>query len=273
MLRELENDVLILGDLDVSLEEVPLLSKFLTNKEALKKVKTLVVSKKFVNGMSSGRKATQLQTHKVSSLNMNKGKLQHAIIDFIAHSTSLDAILFDSVAFKPELYAKLGSALSNRKGSELRTLTFRQVPLGTSGLRALGPHLGRLPIQRLDLERCGLDDLSGPLIASLLKAQGARLDQLYWNSTLRLDPEVIESGLGEESLHVYSEGLVLLNLAGNDLSDAGVAPLAKQLLDNHWLMGASLLLPSLFSLPLSLPLSLFLTLSLHLFLFPVPLQP
>jgi hypothetical protein len=110
---------------------------------------------------------------------MNKGKLQHAIIDFIAHSTSLDAILFDSVAFKPELYAKLGSALSNRKGSELRTLTFRQVPLGTSGLRALCPHLGRLPIQRLDLERCGLDDLSGPFIASLLKAQGARLDQLW----------------------------------------------------------------------------------------------
>jgi len=176
MLRELENNVFILGDLEISIEEIPLLCRFMTSKEALSKVQTLVVSRKFVNGaMSAGRKATVIQTNKQSSLLMNKCKLQFAVVDFIAHCTSLQSITFDTVTLRPELFAKLGHAIvarssanprqakhgGNSNNAELLHLALRSVPVGAAGLRALCPHIGKLGIQRLEMDKCGLGDDAG----------------------------------------------------------------------------------------------------------------
>ena len=238
------------------MEEIPLLTRFMATKEALTKVRTLIVSRKYVNGMSQSRKATVIQTNKQSSLLMNKCKLQLAIVDFIAHCSSLEAVVFDSVSIRPDLFAKLGLALAARRQSsssssssssgsgrppraELLHLAFRSVPMGTSGLRAMCACIGKLGMQRLELDQCGLDSDAGPYLASILKAQEARFDQQYWNATLRLDPDEVALGLAEDLLHVYSRGLVLLSVAGNALGDAGVAPLVKQLRGNNWLLGES----------------------------------
>jgi hypothetical protein len=156
MLRELENNVFILGDLEISIEEIPLLCKFMSSKDAQTKIRTLVVSRKYVNAMSVGRKATVIQTNKQSSLLMNKCKLQLALVDFIAHCSSLEAIIFDSVSLKPEIYGKLGNAMTNARkirAQALRHVAFRNVAMGTQGLRALTPCLGQLSMQRLELDK------------------------------------------------------------------------------------------------------------------------
>lgn len=190
--------------------------------------------------MPTGRKSTQIQTAKQSSLQMNKCKLQYAIIDFIAHSMNLHTVVFDSVTLKPELFSKLGAALSSKKGADLKTLSFKSVALGCNGMRSLCAHIGKSAMQVLEFEKCELGDDCGPFLASILKAQEARLDQLFWNSTLRMDPQEVDFGFAEESLFVYSEGMVLLNLSGNSLSDAGISQLTKVLKKNHWLLGINL---------------------------------
>lgn len=189
--------------------------------------------------MSNQRKSTVIQTTKESALQMNKGKLQHAIVEFIANSQRIDTIVFDGVTIKPEVFAKLGKAISSKKG-DLRFLSFKNVPMRAAGLRGLCTHIGRTAVQRLDLERCALDDSASVFVCSILKAQEARLDQLYWNSTLRLDPEEIAHGFAEEALEVYSDGLVALNLSGNAIGNAGMVALTKQLENNHWLLGKSI---------------------------------
>lgn len=187
--------------------------------------------------MSNQRKSTAIQTAKQAALQMNKGKLQHAIVDFIAKSHRLHSVVFDGVTLKSELFAKLGQALSSKKG-DLRLLSFKNMPMRSAGLRALSSHIGRTAVQQLDLESCLLDDAAGPFVCSILKAQEARLDQLYWNSTLRLDPEECAHGFAEQSLGVYSDGLVLLNLAGNAIGEAGIEAITKSLETNHWLLGS-----------------------------------
>ena len=52
-------------------------------------------------------------------------------------------------------------------------------------MRLLCPHLARSSIQVLALEKCDLTDNSCDFLASIIKAQEAKLDNLYWNSTLR----------------------------------------------------------------------------------------
>lgn len=207
-------------------------------------MKTLVVSRKYVNGATqAGRKATVIQTNKQSSLLMNKCKLQFAAIDFISRCASLETVIFDTVTIKTELFAKLGQALAAPRkgptaGAGLRYIAFRSVPVGTNGLRALCPHLGKLTcLQRLELDKCSLDDASGTFLSSILKAQEAHFDQQYWNATLRLDPEEVELGLAEELLEVCAQGLVMLSVEGNAVGDVGLAPLVRTLRHNRWLLG------------------------------------
>lgn len=202
------------------------------------RVQKLVVSRKVVPSTTPQRKSTTNQPLKPAALEMNKGKLQYAIVDFIARSHRLHSVVFDGITLKPELFAKLGQALSSKKG-DLRFLSFKNVPMRSAGLRALSSHIGRSAVQQLVLERCQLDDGAGPYVSSILKAQEARLDQLYWNSTLRLDPEECEHGLNEQCLGVYSDGLVLLSLEGNAIGEAGLQAMTRSLETNHWLLGES----------------------------------
>jgi hypothetical protein len=51
----------------------------------------------------------------------------------------------------------------------VRWLSFKNTPLGDMGMRVLSPHIGRMQIQVLVLERCGLSDESCPSISSIIK--------------------------------------------------------------------------------------------------------
>jgi hypothetical protein len=51
----------------------------------------------------------------------------------------------------------------------VRWLSFKNTPLGDMGMRVLSPHIGRMQIQVLVLERCGLSDESCPSISSVIK--------------------------------------------------------------------------------------------------------
>jgi hypothetical protein len=53
----------------------------------------------------------------------------------------------------------------------VRWLSFKNTPLGDMGMRVLSPHISRMQIQVLVLERCGLSDESCPSISSIIKVR------------------------------------------------------------------------------------------------------
>ncbi len=102
-------------------------------------------------------------------------------------------------------------------------------------MRLLCPHLARSSIQVLALEKCELTDNSCEFLASIIKAQEAKLDNLYWNSTLRQNEATMP-----ENTEIMSQGLVALSISGNKFEGKSILTLARVLKRNGWLLGLNM---------------------------------
>ncbi len=170
--------------------------------------------------------------------------LMKALIDFIHRAESLRTITFDNVKLGAEMSLHFGFALANTR-SEIKVLTFQNCPLGSTGLRTLTPHISKLTtLNVLTLENCGLTDEAVAYLASIVRASESHMDQLYWNSTLRMDLDEdgnTTPGLDANDLGgVYFSGLVMLDVSRNMFTGASMPALARIVKSNHWLLGLNL---------------------------------
>jgi len=174
--------------------------------------------------------------------------LLRAIVELIKNSQSLETITFDNVKLSNDMLSSLGSALSNAvhdQPKSIKALSLINCPIGSSGLRILTPHINKLiALNTLTLDNVGLTDDAMIYLTSIIRAAESHMDQLYWNSTLRMDSggELGSPGGSDvdDLSHVYYSGLVMLDLSRNAFSAECIARLAQILKSNHWLLGLNL---------------------------------
>ena len=98
------------------------------------------------------------------------------------------------------------------------------------------------------MKGCGLTNESANFLTAILRASVAHMDQLYWNSTLRMSDPIdgsLDSGtsgavMNEDTNHVFSSGLLVLDISDNELTGDAVNVLSRQLKNNHWLLALDL---------------------------------
>ena len=240
MFKDLENKCLILSNDDIGEEEVRLLIPFIQSNVAIRSIETLVLNK--VGGdiahNDRGRNCVLKKCDK-GAFAWNGNKLMKEVILFIAKAKKLHSIIIDSVRLPAELLPAFGNSLSQTT-SELRWFSAKNSFIGDKGLKVLAPHFRKVAIQVLILERVGLSDACLPFLVSILKAQEAILDSLYWNATLRIDMTDAASVVAEDMNCLYGAGLVAISLAGNDLTGSDFTNLYKNLSKNQWLLGLNL---------------------------------
>lgn len=248
MLNHLGDGCFYLQDFEMDQSEIPLLVKFLQSRTAIREVKSVELALKPGLSPQDRRRKPTVNSKNVSKHpEVSSNKLLLAVCDFIRSSHGLVSIVVDNVTITTEILAKLGDAMSSTH-SQLQTLSFHNCPLESLGLRTLTPHLNKLEhMTQLNLQGCGLDDDSAAFLVSILRASEARMDQLYWNSTLRMsDPldslNSASSGavVTEETNHVFSSGLVILDISGNNLSGKALSVMSRHLRNNHWLLALNL---------------------------------
>ncbi len=122
--------------------------------------------------------------------------------------------------------------------SDIRVLSFKNTSIGADGVRSISPYLSKSKVRVLTFEKCDLTDNSMVYISSIVKAQEAVMDTVYWNSTLRED-----SPLGDLDILIQAHtcGLQALNISGNSITSNGLLLLAKALRRNQWLVGKNFL--------------------------------
>lgn len=240
MFRDLENKCLILSNDDIGEEEVRLLIPFIQSNVAIRSIETLVLNK--IGGdiahNDKGRNCVLKKCDK-GAFAWNGNKLLKEVILFITKAKKLHSIIIDSVRLPAELLQAFGNSLSQTT-SELRWFSAKNSFIGDKGLKVLAPHFRKVAIQVLILERVGLTDACLPFVVSILKAQEAILDSLYWNATLRIDMTDAASIVAEDMNCLYGAGLVAISLAGNDLTGSDFVNLSKNLSKNQWLLGLNL---------------------------------
>lgn len=120
-----------------------------------------------------------------------------------------------------------------RRCATLRRLQLRACPLGDKGLQALASSLSASKIQELRLECCGLDDRSVSVVLSIAKAHRDRRDAAAWTGTLRA-----QDAPSAQQSEISGDGLILLSLCDNAITDRGASQLASHL-NFGWIQGAA----------------------------------
>lgn len=212
--------------------------------QALTEVNHIVVTLKAGGVAPHERRRKPTEPTQAVTKFVQSDALMRALIDFVHNAEALESITFDNLKLGAEMALQFGFALSNTK-SAIKVLTFQNCPLAGSGLRTLTPHISKLTtLNVLTLENCGLADDAIMYVASIIRANESHMDQLYWNSTLRMDSN--EDGLTfpgldtDELSNVYCSGLVMLDISRNQFSSACMTTLARIIKSNHWLLGLNL---------------------------------
>mmetsp|Transcript_33550 Transcript_33550/g.74730 ORF Transcript_33550/g.74730 Transcript_33550/m.74730 type:complete len:792 (-) Transcript_33550:180-2555(-) len=233
VMKELEDNILVLSEIEISDDDVPVICKFLSHAIPCQQITKIQVDR------SSGRKGNQRRTE--SSLNAHNSKLLRELFRFIGTCSALHTVCFCSVDIPLKIMPQLGKALVGST-SDIRWLAFRDCDIGgDDGLRVLTHYLGQMQLQVLGLEMCDLSDASLVYITSILKAQQNHLDSLYWNATLRVDPSKRHTLWNASEIDaVYRQGLVVLSLYGNRIEGRDMYQLTRVLRGNHWLLGLNL---------------------------------
>jgi len=182
---------------------------------------------------------------KAVTKSLDKGEiLLRNIMELIHHSQSLETITFDNVKLSADMLASFGTALSSTT-SELKVLSLTNCPIGSTGLRTLTPHINKcVALNALHLDGVGLSNDAMLYLTSIIRAAESRMDQLYWNSTLRMDSDGgLASPAGSDAddlTHVYNSGLVMVDVSHNAFTGESMPRLAQTLKSNHWLLGLNL---------------------------------
>lgn len=110
----------------------------------------------------------------------------------------------------PKSLRELGKGLGAAR--MLRYASFRNVDLGDSGLAALAPGLRACPCTYLALRGCRLTAASSSLVASVVRAHGARRDEAVWACNLRK-----RVASREPTKEIRELGVVAFDLGDNQL--------------------------------------------------------
>ena len=242
-MKELENNVLYISDADMEEEDSALISRFLSSKQAhcgLKAIYlTRIVHKVSATKQRMMKKAASshfpdFNAHRSSILAYENFKLLRAVIDCISKCHSLEALYILGVHIPAEFLTSLGNAIYENDSRLFRSLIIKNSHLRDDGFRLLTPYLAKSKIQVIALENLHLTDESCNYLASIIKAQEAAMDTLYWNSTLRID-----SALDDGYATTDTYGLQALSLKGNQITSSGVMHVAKFLRSNQWLLAVN----------------------------------
>ena len=120
-MKELENRILYISDTDVSLEEIPLLCRFLGCKQAHSEIKAIYLVRSEANvELKKTRKGGKVvdTAIKHSALNCENARLFRALIDCISKCESLETITLTSVEIPPEILEQFGRAIFKCKAGE-----------------------------------------------------------------------------------------------------------------------------------------------------------
>jgi hypothetical protein len=191
------------------------------------------------------RRKPTVNARQVTKHGDNANKLVLSVFDFIRTSHGLENIVLDNVPLTTEQSTKLSDAMAHMH-SQLNKLTMTNCPIGSTGMRLLTPAINKLhSMTQLTVRGCGLTDESANFLVSILRASQANMDQLYWNSTLRMSDPLSSSMdssalagavINDETNHVFSSGLLVLDVAENELTSAAVDIMGRQLKNNNWLL-------------------------------------
>ena len=223
-------------------EDSALISRFLSSKQAHGGIKAIYLTR-IEHGVSAAKQRMKKKSssshsdphiHRASILSFENNKLFRALIDCISKCHSLEALTIIGVHIPPEFLAALGNAIYQNDSRLFRSLVIKNNHLRDEGLRILTPYLAKSKIQVMILENLNLTDASCSYLASILKAQEAAMDTLYWNSTLRVD-----SALDDGYATTDTYGLQALSLRGNQITSSGVIYIAKFLRSNQWLLSVN----------------------------------
>ena len=168
-----------------------------------------------------------------SVLNYDGAKLFRAIIDCIHKSEKLHSISIDGIRIPPELFESLGRAISTCK-SDIRYLAIRGTQIGDEGFRLITPFIAKSRCRVIYFDKCGLSDISCTYIASIIKAQEAIMDNIFWNNTLRDD----SSSLADPICRVQARncGIQAMSFRANKFTSKGMVTLGKYLRRNQWIV-------------------------------------
>ena len=245
IIKDLQEKCLILTDTGLGLEVVELLVAFMSSKTALHHVETLILTKASLddpkgqaNDSATANKAKRNQ--KETSFQMKRGILMKAVIKFISNATGLTSIMFHHINLNIDTLPALGQALNDTKAC-VQWISIKGCHIRDEGLRNLTPFLARCSkLQVLLLEDIAVTDDSMKYIVSILKANEAKLDQLFYQASLRHDDDDCVLPLSEEAKAIYNKCLVAVSLLDNHITDVGMGILSRHLRRNNYLLGVDL---------------------------------
>ncbi len=245
IIKDLQEKCLIITDTGLGVEVVELLVAFMSSKTALSHVETLILTKASLDdpkGQSSESTTTNKarRNQKETSFQMKRGILMKAVFKFISNSTGLTSIMFHHIHLNVDSLPALGQAFNDTKAC-VQWISFKGCHIRDEGLRNLTPFLARCnKLQVLLLEDIGASDDSMKYIVSILKANEAKLDQLFYQASLRHDDDDSVLPLSDEAKSIYCKCLVAISLLDNNITDIGMNILSRHLRRNNYLLGIDL---------------------------------
>lgn len=233
--KNLDLNCLYISQLEIQEEDIALLIEFIKKVYVFKTITKLVVNVGEV-AVSNKLKSNSAGTKKLHQ--MFFAKLLPAILEFISHSSKLACIEIDSILLNNNSVKSFTKSIMQSK--ELKWLNLTSCSLGDSGLKILTPALCKLHLHVIILDMQELTDKSSDYLLSILKAQESKMDNCFWNSTLRNfgdDPYQYDL----EDNKFVSDGLVALSLKGNLFTNSTVSALCRNFKTNKWLLGFNIM--------------------------------
>ena len=171
-------------------------------------------------------------------------KVCKSISKCIMQSKGLLTLNIEGVILKPETLRVLGKAVLD--SLSLKRFGVSRCNIGDDGLTAIASSLvGSLSITDIDLSGNSLHDVSASRLAAIISRHSSRRDDEYWASCLRSGGEegLVPRGPNpsDAEIAVQLNGLVALDLSGNNLSDRTVKYLSEALERDDWLVALNLL--------------------------------
>eukprot|EP00520_Triparma_pacifica_P018136 CAMPEP_0118656548 /NCGR_PEP_ID=MMETSP0785-20121206/13546_1 /TAXON_ID=91992 /ORGANISM="Bolidomonas pacifica, Strain CCMP 1866" /LENGTH=584 /DNA_ID=CAMNT_0006549411 /DNA_START=152 /DNA_END=1903 /DNA_ORIENTATION=- len=125
------------------------------------------------------------------------------------------------------------------KNAKLKQITFlRCRTIGDKGLAELGPALCGCNAMSVRVVDCGVSDLGGVYLSSIIRAHGARRDERIWSAGLR--GEAVKAHSKECPKDIPADGALVVDFSCNRLGDNSAHIISEALKNDTWLLGLNL---------------------------------
>lgn len=143
-------------------------------------------------------------------------------------STNLTRLDLIGIKIYPHSYKILAKGLKSLQA--VTSIDFSSTALTDPGLAALSGAFSHRPhLSSLNLSNCDLTDGCYREIAQIIRVHGVRKDEKCWTTSLR-----------GRSPKVGGDGLQLLDLSHNELSDSTIETISQVLMQDKWIIGLNL---------------------------------